>query len=279
MRWGPAGIPMEFEGNTAEAIGYTAKEGLNAFECEFVRGVKMRNDMALEVRKNAERYKVSLSAHAPYWINCAAQEKMKIDATLRNILDTVRIAKVLGAGVIVFHPGFYMGRSPEETMKLVKKTLEEALAKMKQERISNVWLGLETTGKGTQFGTLSENIELSASLEMTKPVVDFAHIHARYGGILKKKEDYLKIFTEIENRLGKDAVKDFHSHFSEVAWGDKGEKHHMILGEAYSPPFKPLAQVIVENGFEGTIISESPLLDIDALKMKRMYEEVASKKV
>jgi deoxyribonuclease-4 len=278
MRWGPAGIPMEFEGNTAEAIGYTAKEGLNAFECEFVRGVKMRNGMAVEVRKNAERYTVSLSAHAPYWINCAAKEKMKIDATLRNILDTVRIAKILGAGVIVFHPGFYMGRSPEETMKLVRKTLEEALSRMKQERISNVWLGLETTGKGTQFGTLSENIELSASLEMTKPVVDFAHIHARYGGILKKKEDYMKIFTEIENKLGKDAVKSFHSHFSEVAFGDKGEKHHMILGEAYSPPFKPLAEVIAENGYEGTIISESPLLDIDALKMKRMYEEAAKKR-
>jgi deoxyribonuclease-4 len=269
---------MEFEGDTAGAIGYTAKEGLNAFECEFVRGVKMRNDMAANARKEAEKNKVSLSAHAPYWINCAAMEKMKIDATLRNILDTVRIAKVLGAGVIVLHPGFYMGRSPEETLKLVKKTLEEALGKMKQERISNVWLGLETMGKGTQFGTLSENIELSASLDMTKPVVDFAHIHARYGGILKKKEDYLKIFTEIENKLGKEAVKNFHSHFSEVAFGDKGEKHHMILGEAYSPPFKPLAEVLVENGYEGTIISESPLLDIDALKMKRMYEEAASRK-
>jgi deoxyribonuclease-4 len=278
MRWGPAGIPMEFEGNTAEAIGYTAGEGLNAFECEFVKGVKMRNEMAVEARKIAEKNCVSLSAHAPYWINCAAEEKMKIDAALRNILDTARIARVLGAGVIVFHPGFYMGRNPEETMKLVRKTLEDALKRMNQERINNVWLGLETTGKGTQFGTLSENIELSASLEMTKPVVDFAHIHAREGGSLKKKENYLKIFTEIENKLGGEAVKSFHSHFSEVAWGDKGEKHHMILGEAYSPPFKPLAEVIVENGYEGTIISESPLLDIDALKMKRMYEEVSSKK-
>lgn len=278
MRWGPAGIPMEFEGNTAGAIGYTAREGLNAFECEFVKGVKMRNDMAMEARDIAEKNDVSLSAHAPYWINCAAKEKAKIDATLRNILDTARIAKVLGAKVIVFHPGFYMGRSPEETMKLVRKTLEEALGRMNQERIGNVWLGLETTGKGTQFGTLSENVELSASLEMTKPVVDFAHIHARYGGILKKREDYLKIFSEIENKLGREAVKNFHSHFSEVAFGDKGEKHHMILGEAYSPPFKPLAEVIAENGYEGTIISESPLLDIDAVKMKRMYEEVAAKK-
>jgi deoxyribonuclease-4 len=277
MRWGPAGIPMEFEGNTAEAIGYTAGEGLNAFECEFVKGVKMKHELAVEARGIAEKNGVSLSAHAPYWINCAAMEKMKIDATIRNIMETARIAQVLGAGVIVFHPGFYMGRSPEETMKLVRKTLEDALGRMKQEKIKGVWLGLETTGKGTQFGTLSENIELSSSLEMTKPVVDFAHIHAREGGSLKRKEDYLKIFTEIEEKLGREAVKNFHSHFSEVAWGDKGEKHHMILGQAYSPPFKPLAEVIVENGYNGTIISESPLLDIDALKMKRIYEEIASK--
>jgi len=278
MRWGPAGIPFDFKGSTAEAIGYAAGEGLDAFECEFVKGVRMKHELASEARRIAEEKRVSLSAHAPYWINCAARERMKIDATIRNIMETARIAQVLGAGVIVFHPGFYMGRSPEETMKLVKKTLEDVVGRMKQERIKGVWLGLETTGKKTQFGNLSENIELSASVEMTKPVVDFAHIHAREGGTLKKKGDYLRIFTEIENKLGKDAVRHFHSHFSEVAWNEKGERHHMILGEEYSPPFKPLAEVIVENGFDGTIISESPLLDVDALKMKKIYEEVASKK-
>jgi len=266
---------MEFKGNTAEAIGYTAGEGLNAFECEFVRGVKMRREMAVEARRMAEEKGVSLSAHAPYWINCAAREKAKIDATIRNIMETARIAEVLGARVIVFHPGFYMGRSPEETMKLVRKTLEDVLGRMRQEGIRNVWLGLETTGKGAQFGSLSENLELSHSLDRTRTVVDFAHVHAREGGKLKRKEDYLRIFTEMEGRLGREAVMDFHSHFSEVAWNEKGERHHMILGEQYSPPFKPLAEVIAENGYDGTIISESPLLDLDALKMKRMYEEVS----
>lgn len=278
MRWGPAGIPLDFRGSTVEAIGYTAKEGLNAFECEFVKGVRMKHEMAVEARGMAEKGGVSLSAHAPYWINCAAREKMKIDAAIRNIMETARVAEVLGAGVIVFHPGFYMGRTSEETLKLVRKTLEDVLGRMGQERINGVWLGLETTGKGTQFGTLSEVIELSGSLERTKPVVDFAHIHARAGGVLKKREDYLKIFQELEGKLGREAVKDFHSHFSEVAWGDKGEKHHMILGQDYSPPFKPLAEVIVENGYDGTIISESPLLDVDALKMKRMYEEAVTKR-
>ncbi|MEM3555657.1 MAG: TIM barrel protein [Candidatus Micrarchaeia archaeon] len=278
MRWGPAGIPLDFKGSTPEAIRYVAEEGLNAFECEFVKGVKMKKEMAEEARKVAKEKGVSLSAHAPYWINCAARERRKIEATLRNIIETARVARVMNASIIVFHPGFYMGRTAEETKELVKKTLEEALERMKQEGIKGVWLGLETTGKGTQFGSLSENIELSSALEMTKPVIDFAHIHAREGGSLKKKEDYLKIFDEVERKLGKDAVKNFHSHFSEVAFNEKGEKHHLILGEQYSPPFKPLAEVIFENGYDGTIISESPLLDVDALKMKRIYEGVASKK-
>jgi len=277
MRWGPAGIPLDFKGSTPEAIRYVAEEGLNAFECEFVKGVKMKREMAEEAKKVANETGVSLSAHAPYWINCAAMERRKIEATLRNIIETARVMHIMGGGVVVFHPGFYMGRSPEETKKLVRKTLEEALGRMKQEGIKDVWLGLETTGKGTQFGTLSENIELSSLLERTKPVIDFAHIHAREGGSLKKKEDYLKIFDEVERKLGREALKKFHSHFSEVAFSEKGEKHHLILGERYSPPFKPLAEVIVENGYDGTIISESPLLDVDALKMKRIYEEVASK--
>lgn len=277
MRWGPAGIPLDFKGSTPQAIEYVAGEGLNAFECEFVKGVKMKKEMAEEAGRVARERDVVLSAHAPYWINCAAKERRKIEATLRNIIETARVAHIMGASIIVFHPGFYMGRTPEETMKLVRSTLEEALERMKQEGIKGVWLGLETTGKRTQFGTLSENIELSCSLDRTKPVIDFAHIHAREGGSLRRKEDYLRIFNEVERKLGKDGVRGFHSHFSEVAFNDKGERNHLIIGERYSPPFKPLAEVIAENGYDGVIISESPLLDVDALKMKRMYEEVVRK--
>ena len=276
MRFGPAGIPLCTTGGVFEGVEDTARLGLGAFEVEFVRGVSMSEDYAARVGEQARKLEISLSAHCPYWINCAAKEKAKLITTERNILETARIARILGARIIVFHPGFYMGRSPGETSALIKKTLAGILEKMKQEKLSEVVLGLETSGKQTQFGTLSENLEIAAEFGQAV-VVDFAHIHARGNGALKNKEDYKKIFDEMEKVMGAPALKKLHAHFSEIEYSEKGERWHLELGTKNSPPFKPLAEVIAENGYDGTIICESPLLEQDALRMKKILDEAIKK--
>ncbi len=276
MRFGPAGIPLSTTGGVFEGVQDTARLGLGAFEVEFVRGVKMGDEYAERVGGEARKLEISLSAHCPYWINCAAKEKAKLITTERNILETARIAKILGAHIIVFHPGFYMGRSPQETGEIIKNTLAGIIEKMKQEKINDVVLGLETSGKQTQFGTLAENLEIARELGQAV-VVDFAHIHARGNGALKNKEDYKKIFDEIEKVVGAGALQKLHCHFSEIEYSEKGERWHLELGTKNSPPFKPLAEVIAENGYDGTIICESPLLEQDALRMKKILEEAIKK--
>ncbi|MEW6329735.1 MAG: TIM barrel protein, partial [Candidatus Micrarchaeota archaeon] len=263
-------------GGVFEGVQDTARLGLGAFEVEFVRGVRMGDEYAARVGEEARKLNISLSAHCPYWINCAAKEKAKLATTERNILETARIAKILGARIIVFHPGFYMGRSPQETGRIIKNTLAGILEKMKQEKISGVVLGLETSGKQAQFGTLAENLEIARELGQAV-VVDFAHIHARGNGSLKNKEDYKNIFDEIEKAMGAPALKKLHAHFSEIEFSEKGERWHLELGTKNSPPFRPLAEVIAENGYDGSMICESPLLEQDALRMKKIMEEAIKK--
>ncbi len=278
MRFGPAGIPIGLKkGGTKEGIGFTAGLGLTAFEVEFVRGVKMKAEYAKEVGKTAKEKDILLSAHCPYWINTCAMTKEKLNTSKRNILTTAKIASEMGAIVIVFHPGFYMGRSSEECMEISLKTLLEVKEEMKS-RKWNVLLGAETTGKASQFGSLDEVIEIAREIGGV-PVIDFAHVHARHGkGELRKKEDFKKIFDKIEKSLGSKAVKNFHSHFSEINYSKKGELNHIPIGMNDEPPFKPLAEVIVENGYDGTIICESPFLEEDAIKMKIIYEKIIEKK-
>ncbi len=280
VRFGPAGLPIPpFEGGTVEAVKFVKEEGLDAMEIEFVRGVHMSAETARKVRVEAEKYDMRLSAHCPYWINCAAKEAAKIKATVRNLMETARIAQVLGVKVIVFHPSYYMGRAPEATMELTRKTLKEVEEKMKSEGIHDVWLGAETAGRVSQLGGLEETLELARSMEKVRPVIDFAHLHARKKGWVKGKEQYAEIFEKMEKALGRKAVEEFHSHFSEIQWNEGGERNHLALGEAEkpSPPFRPLAEVIAENGYSGTIICETPMLDRDAVKMKRIFEEVRRK--
>jgi len=280
VRFGPAGLPLyPFEGGIVEAMGYLNAEGLDAMEVEFVRGVKLGKETAAKARAEAERNGIELSCHAPYWINCAAKDAVKLKNTIRNLMETARAAHALGADIIVFHPAFYLGRRREEVLKETRKTLSEVWERMKSEGVKGVWLGAETAGKLTQFGGLDETLELAATTEGVKPVIDFAHLHARGNGWIKNRKQYEEIFSKMEKALGREAVEGFHSHFSEIVFTEHGERNHVPLDSLleHSPDFKPLAELLAENGYSGTIICESPMLDMDARKMKRIYEEALKK--
>jgi len=274
IRLGPAGIPLGCIGGTLEGVRYAAGEGLSAFEVEFVRGVRMGTEAATKVGEAARERDVLLSCHCPYWINCCAKDPKKIEIAKRNLLETARVAHAMGAWIAVFHPGYYMGRSPEEAGKLVKQTLTDVLGQMRAEGIGDVWLGAETAGKVSQYGTLDEVIGLSA-IPGVMPVVDFAHIHARGGGSLKGRKEYTVILDRLEEVGGPLGAgkRGWHCHFSGIEFTDKGERKHLPI-ESESPPFKPLAEELADRNIAITIISESPLLDMDALRMREIIASI-----
>jgi deoxyribonuclease-4 len=60
-----------------------------------------------------------------------------------------------------------------------------------------------------------------------------------------------------------------HCHFTKIEFTDKGERrHHTLEEERYGPSFDMLAEIIAEFKLRPVIISESPLLDIDAIRMR-----------
>jgi len=275
VRFGPAGIPPRCKGDTLAGISFVAGEGLNAFEVQWVKGVRLSETKALEAKEIARKNDVELSAHAPYWINCCSKEKGKIDITVRNLLQSVRIAKLMGATCVVFHPGYYLGQSKEEALKSCLKTLELVFERAKE---AASLLSPETTGKPTQFGSLEEVLEICSELGL-KPTIDFAHLHARDNGRFKSKKDYSRVFEIVENELGSKVVKNLHCHFSEVEFNEKGEKRHLNLFTKNSPPLKELLTLIVELGYAPTMICETPKLDEDALRMKELYEQLKGKRL
>jgi len=277
-RFGPAGVPPSCS-STLEAVSYVRKIGLLALEIEFVRGVKMGEKLAGEIGALAKREGISLSCHAPYWINCSALEEIKITNSIRHLTDCVKVGDALGDPrfVIVFHPGFYLGQSSEVAGRKVRETMKQVVSEIKERSLKNVVLGMETTGKQLQFGTLDEILPICSELDSTVPVVDFAHLHARSKGAMKTESDYLAVFEKIEKSLGRKSAENLHCHFSELNFDPiKGnEKNHVPLGTGPGPDFLPLAKVIAKNGLSPTLICESPLLDQDALRMKAIFESVS----
>ena len=254
------------------------KRGLDAFEYEAVHGVRIGEVEARKLGFNARAYDVQLSLHGPYFVNLSG-ERATVEASKKRILDSLRAAKWMGARQAVFHPGYVGKRSRQESLEMCVRAMREIVQEANFMGISGIFLGPETTGKPVQVGSLEEILVLCEQVETTRPTIDWAHLHARDGGRLGSKGDYLKVTDLIEKRLGSEALKTLHCHYAHVEFTAKGERMHHTMEEAeYGPDFLPLAEIIVEQGLSPTIISESPLLDLDSLKMRDIVACVAASK-
>lgn len=279
VRFGPAGNPLDFKGPTVEAPIYVKEEGLDAYEYQAVRGVRIKEDAAKELGKNAEENDVYVSLHGPYYINLASDKKDTFKKSKERLLESMRAAMWMGARKVVFHPGYYGEKTPGEALKMCIEALKEVVEKAKAEGLKGVLLAPETTGKISQLGSLDEILTMCEEVELVCPTIDWAHIHAREQGLIKGRKEYEKILNEIEKRLGSEVLKDLHCHFTKVEFTDKGEKTHRLLSEKeFGPPFEPLAELIVEWDLKPVIISESPTLDRDAINMKKIYERLRKRK-
>ncbi len=276
VRFGPAGVPIQCDSSsTLDGVKCCRELGLDAMEMEFVQGVRLGKKAALEVGKRAKELDISLSSHAPYFINFCSREKEKITTSIRNLKQAAEITDVAGGRITVFHPGYYQKQTKEEAYKTAAKQLNEMSAWRRENKIKTL-MGAETVGKKSQFGGFDEVLKLSKEISGVVPVLDFAHLHARGDFRFKTADDYRKMFDVLEKKL-KGYVNDFHFHFSEIEYSDKGERHHLVIGTKNEPPVDPLLKVIAENGYSGTIICESPEIDLDAQKMQKKYRRMVKR--
>ncbi len=272
IRFGPAGRPTLYKGKTTQVCDYVKKIGLDAFEYQATYGVRISKQSALELGENAAKNDILVSMHAPYYINLCSQKEETIKKSVERLVQSAKAGEWMNSYRTVFHMGFYTKYSPEEAMAKCKEAIEGLLEKLEALKIKNYTFAPETTGKKSQFGSLDELIEICRSFDNFAPTIDFAHVHARFGGSIKSKEDYAKIFDKIENELG---LKSLHCHFTKIEYTDAGEKKHHILADSnFGPPLTPLLELISENGFNVTLICETPYLDIDALEMKKEYNDI-----
>ena len=77
--------------------------------------------------------------------------------------------------------------------------------------------------------------------------------------------------------LGVAALRKLHIHLSGIEYGPKGEKHHLELKDA-DLDLKALFRALHDQGCGGRILCESPIMEEDALKMKRSWGRISGEK-
>ncbi|MCD6367796.1 MAG: TIM barrel protein [Candidatus Aenigmarchaeota archaeon] len=266
---GPAGIPLAAKGlGIIEGIKKVKELGLHAMEIEFTHGIQVKNELAEKIGEESRRSGIKLSVHAPYFINLASVDPEKIKASKKRILASCEKANLMNASPVVFHPGYYGKYTPQETFEIIEQNILDIIEKIK-ELGWKCKIAPETTGKKTQFGSLDELIMLLKEIGTKHATicVDFAHLWARNGG----KVNYKEVFEKLEELK----LDHIHSHFSQIEYNEKGERRHLTFDETMkNPPVEEVAKAILESKKDITIISESPVLEVDSLKMKKIFEKL-----
>ncbi len=269
LLFGTAGIPHSSAIKTTQGGIIRIHElNLGCMEVEFVHGVRMTQQNALDVGEVARKRNIRLTAHGPYYINLNSKEEEKITASKQRIMQTARAAYAFGGESITFHAAFYMQMPPEQVYDTVKRHLLEVMEQLEKEKI-DIAIKPEVMGKPSQFGTLNEILRLSSEIEGVGPCIDFAHLHARTGKFNSYNE-FSQVLDQVGEKLGREGLNSLHIHVSGINYGDKGEKNHLNLEDS-DFRYQEFLQALKDHDARGIVICESPNLEEDALLLQRVY--------
>lgn len=278
-RFGPAGNSERFyeEGfsRTVDSFAWQQALGLTAFEYPFGRGVRLSEQAAREIGAAAGDAGVSLSAHAPYYINLASADEAQQEKSQGYIMQAARLLSLMGGERLVVHVGSPGKRSREEAFQSCVDGLLLARQRLIGAGLSAIRLCIETMGRPSVIGTLPEVLRLVQLDDSFLPCIDFAHLHAASGGSIRTQADFAAVLDEMEQALGLQRARQMHAHFSHIEYGPKGELRHRIFAdEGFGPDFALLAPLLKQRGYQGTIICESRgTMADDAAIMRQVYEQ------
>ena len=276
-KFGPAGNAESFPyKSSVDAPRWLQELGLDCYEYQCGKGVRVKEDTAVALGRQAQEHGVALSLHAPYFINLANPDPDSQEKTIGYITSSCLVADQMGATRVVIHSGALMKRTREEAMNIALPFLKEIVAVCQDQGFGHITLCPETMGKINQLGDLDEVLRLCQVHESLIPCVDFGHLYARSLGKDEGAEAVERMLSRMESELGTDRASRFHSHFSHIEFTPNGgEKCHRTFDDdgGYGPAWEPLAQAVAERGWSPNFICESAGTQAeDALTMKRIYQ-------
>jgi deoxyribonuclease-4 len=256
VRFGPARVPSRE--SPEAAIALLEDRGFDACEIDFEGKFWMDYDWAADFGELARKAKIVLSVHAPIAGFMGHVERDKKQRMAVGMLDhSAGIAKAAGAELVVFHPGFLLGRERDVALQSICEQLTELRERL-EGKDRAVPFGVEVMGRVREIGSLDDVIEISRRCGWVRPVLDFAHLHATSDGAYTDVEPFAVALEAADDVLEPDAP--FHIHFSDIAYANRNETKHLPYGEG-TLRADPLRQALRKFRRPATVISESPDLE------------------
>ena len=253
LKYGPARIPSRESPD--QAVELLLERGYSACEIDFESGFWMDYPWAEQFGMAAADAGIALSLHAPIAGFMGHVERDKKQRMAVGMLDhSAGVAKAAGAELVVFHPGFLLGREREEALASVCEQLAELRERL-EKKDRAVPFGVEIMGRVNELGTAEDILAISAQLGWVRPVLDFAHLHATSDGAFTDAERFAEVLARADELL--EPGVPFHVHFSDIAYANRNETKHLPYGEG-TLRAEPLAEALTRFDRQATVITESP---------------------
>ncbi|MFH1294768.1 MAG: hypothetical protein ABIH90_02390 [Candidatus Aenigmatarchaeota archaeon] len=205
---------------------------------------KVKYGDLLKIKEEAKRYNIELSVRVE---NLTTQPDQALDLYSR-------ICSIMDARNFIIQPNFYSSiMPPSQALKLAVYKINEIV----NSTGVRIKMGIETTGKTNDVGSLEDVIDICKRTQCTEPVINWAHIHARSAGGLRTRRDFAAIISEIRDGLGMAPIKDSYHIFSGISYGPSGEIKHMPL-DSSDLNLEFMIREAMSMGSKGTLIFEDP---------------------
>jgi deoxyribonuclease IV len=229
--------------------------GYTACEIDFETRFWMDKDFAARIGELARAAEISLSVHAPLaGFMGHAERGKKLNMAVGMLDHSSGIAKLAGAEVVVFHPGFLLGRTREAALDSVVEQLGELRERL-EGKDRAVPFGVEVMGRVRDLGSVDDVLEIARRTGWVRPVLDFAHMHATSDGAFTDAEPFVAALEAVDEV--QEPGTPFHIHFSDIAFANRNETKHLSYG-AGTLRAEPLREALDRFERPATVISESP---------------------
>jgi len=275
IRFGPAGIPLSCKGRTIrDGIEDIHALGLHSMEIQLVRGKYVDElDDFEELGGIAHSLDIHMAIHAPYYMDFLGNGYMRNKST-KFLEFAGEVGNKIGARTVVTHIGPYHGISSREAIERLVPIFRE----IRDHYLTNNYrpqIGVELSGKPDLFGSIREITEICHRVRGVIPVINWPHLHARGNRWLNDRDSFKRVFAYLDRTLG---LEKYYMHFSGVEFDVEGNERHYSPIKKGEIKFEYLAETILENNYNVIVISDSPLMEHDAMYMKLITERVESRR-
>src|SRR6266576_3529427 len=203
LHFGPAHVPSQE--SPEAAVEALVERSYTACEIDFAQRFWMDYDFAAGFGALARERGIVLSVHAPIaGFMGHAERGKKLNMAVGMLDHSAGIAKAAGAELVVFHPGFLLGRERAAAIDSVVEQLGELRERL-EKKDRAVPFGVEIMGRVRELGTAEDVFAISERCGWVRPVLDFAHMHATSDGAFTTTEMFADTLERADAIIEPDA--------------------------------------------------------------------------